>query len=552
MRVRVMRHLPGISAWHVEQYMNIKSALLLRIFLITLLCMVRSAHSAELILPLQAEPNKVEISLRKIVLESVLRNTSAMSDYLQSKMSQEQIVSEGGIFDPVFQANALAKDSRTKNSAEEAVNRQASNYSDTTNTLELGLTGLLPIGTTWDLKFNQNKHSSTVIDRYTSYGHEYDNGLLLTVTQPLLKNFGTQTTMSKINLAELQSDIDTTKFEQKLMELVGVVIQTYWKLYGAQQIYDSWEKSIVIAGEALKDLEMRAASGKISQTEYLENVSAVSIRKAEFHNAKSKVDEAQNQLLTLLNLSASDNITLRLIATDSPFGKVDAVKDAEYYVRASLERWPEYRAARKKVDKERVQIAYFDNQSLPQFDLIGSFGSTSLDSNYDKSFRYLTDGGYLNWSVGLKLSIPMDSIQADSNLKIAKIRAKQAELELDSFVKSYANSLYTKVSEVRSYQSQLQDYETGLRIKGDLLEIERQKLKSGRTNLKSLLDKQDDYIAYQRRVLSGVVNCKISEAQLEIATGKVLEKYNVDPASITYSDEMISGKSAPLFVERTK
>jgi outer membrane protein len=494
----------------------------------------------------------IQISLQKIVHESVVRNSSAMNDYLQAKMSQEQVLAEGGVFDTVFQTSLQAKRMLMRNGAEDKVNRSnLDEYSDSTDSLEVGLSGLLPLGTLWDVKFNQNKRSSSTIDR-TLYNHEYDNGLKLTLTQPLLKGFGSKSTKAKISLAELQSNIDSDKFEQKLMELVGITVQVYWKLYGAQQILNSWEKSMIIAEDAIKDLELRAQAGKIAQTEYLENLSAVNIRKAELYNAKSKVDEAQNQLLTLLNISFADIKNAQLLAMDNPFENRDMLQDAESYINASISKWPEYRVARKKLEKEKVQLKFLENQLLPQLDLLGSIGSTSLDSSYDKSFRDLTDGRYLNWSAGLKFVFPLENSLASSSLKIARMRTKQAEIELDAFMKSYGNSVHSKLSEVGNYQSQLQDLENGLRIKTDLLEIERQKLKAGRTSLKTVLDKQDDYITYQRRVLSGIINYKLAEASLDIAAGKILVKYGVDLQSLNYSDEALSGRPGALFGERIK
>ncbi|MBV5341892.1 MAG: TolC family protein [Deltaproteobacteria bacterium] len=510
------------------------------------------AYCTEQTAPQNPKVTDVHITLQKMVHESVVRNSSAMNDYLQAKMSKEQVVAEGGVFDTVFQALLQAKSTHMQNGAEDAVNRRANEYSDRTDSLEVGVSGLYQLGTLWDFKFNQNKRSSSTIDQYTSYDHEYDNSLKLTLTQPLLKGFGSKSTMAKINIAELQSTIDADKFEQKLMELVGVTVQVYWKLYGAQQLFNSWEKSVIIAEEAIKDLELRVRAGKIAQTEYLENVSAVSIRKSEFYNAKSKVNEAQNQLLTLLNISFADIKNVQLQAIDNPFEDCGMLQDAESYVSASLSKWPEYKVARKKLEKEKVQLGFLENQSLPQLDILGSFGTTSLDRAYGDSFLNVTDGGYLNWTVGLKFVFPFANSQATSNLKIAKMRTKQAEIELDAFVKSYGNSIHSKLSEAGNYQSQLRDLESGLRIKTDLLEIERQKLKAGRTSLKTVLDKQDEYISYQRRVLSGVVNYKLAEASLDIAAGKILSKYGVDPQTLNYSDEVLSGRMGTLFGERIK
>ncbi len=529
-----------------------KLIVILLLMFFPVLSLARTAAGSEMPGAGRQEKAAVQLSLQKVVYESVSRNSSAMNDYLQAKISKEQVLAEGGIFDTVFQSTVQSKRTHSQNGAEDAVNRRSNEYYDNTDSLEVGMSGLLPFGTMWDMKFNQNKRSSSSIDQYTSYSHEYDNGLKLNLTQPVLKGFGTTATMAKINQAELQSDVDSNKFEQKLMELVGVAVQVYWKLYGAQHILESWEKSITTAEEAIKDLELRAQAGKVAQTEYLESVSAVNIRRAELYNARSKVDEAQNQLLTLLNISAVDTKNIQLIATDDPYAVREKLLDAESYIKASLNNWPEYRNAIKKLEKENVSREYSENQVLPQLDILGSFGATSLDRNYDRSFRNVTDGGYLNWSAGLKFVFPLDNSLATSNLKIAKIRVNQAELELGAFVKSYGNSIHSKLSEVTNYQSQLQDFVSGLRIKTDLLEIERQKLKAGRTSLKTMIEKQDDYILYQRRVLNGIINYKLAEASLDIAAGKILSKYGVDPKYVSYSDSSLSGKADPLFGERTQ
>ncbi len=477
----------------------------------------------------------ISASLQRIAQEVVKRNATVFSEFLQAQMAKEQITAEKGIFEPVFQTSFTQQKIHVPNSAYDQLISRQFEYFERSDALDMEMTSIVPTGAKLDLKFTGNKKNSSIIEQYRDYLYEYSNSLKFTLEQPLLRGFGTDATMVKINLAKVQSDIGDSKFEQKLMELVGVTVQVYWRLYGAQKIAQSWETSLKIAQESLKDIELRAASGRIAHTEVLEAQSLINARRAELFNAKSKAVEAQNQLMTLLNVSASDNRAVYLMPADNPFRGYIAVLNPDEYVRMALEKWPEYNIAKKNVEKEKIQVKNARDQLLPKLDLVGSVSTNSLTSDRDSAFSEVSDDRFMSWSIGLKLSIPiLGNMQAKSGLTIAQMRARQAESELKSLVASLNNSIDSKVSELKSFQEQLLEYEKGLKVREQLLEMERVKFKLGRTNLKTLFSKEEEYINYQRRVYSAVVNYKVAEASLEIAAGNILTRYDIDRKSVSH------------------
>ena len=478
----------------------------------------------------------VHLNLQNLVQEVVKKNASAINDYLQAQMSKERIKAEEGIFEPVFQSSFKRERNHLPNTAEDLSTRGwEKEYYEDVNMFDLGLGGRVSSGATWDLKFIDRQRSSSTIERLRDYEYEYDNSIKLTLEQPLLKGFGTDVTCAKIDLAKIESEIDKRKFDQKVMELIAVTAQLYWKMYGAQNISDSWKKSLTIAENSIKDIEARAMGGKIAHTELMEAQSTVSTLRSEWYNAKSKVIEAQNQLFTLLNVSASEYKDIRLIATDDPFGNYEYIVDCDEYVRMALEKWPEYEIAKRKVEKEKIQVKYARNQVLPQLDIVGSVGLNSLDQEYEKSLRDVANDEFFSWSTGIKFSIPIfGNAQAKSGLVIARIRARQAEIELDALKNSLGNSVYSKINAVISFQKQLKEYEKGLKLRHQLLEIEQTKFQSGRISLKDLLNQEEKYVTYQRKALSCVVNFKLIQATLQIAVGSIMEKYHIDPSQIDY------------------
>lgn len=494
----------------------------------------------------------VRVRLPHLIHEAVRRNASVVGDYLQARMSRERISAEEGAFEPVFQTSLNRSSIHVPNSTEDLLTRQQAEYTEDVDMYDFGINGIVSSGATWELKFSGRQRNSSTIEKYRDYKFEYDNVLKLSIGQPLLKGCGSDIAKARINLARVQSDIDGSKYEQKMMELVAVAIQLYWKLYGVQRIEETWERSLAISEGVVKDMELRRAQGRISKTELMEAQSTIITRRAELHSARGRVVEARNQLLTLLNVAVSDFAHSHLVAVDDPFGDYNEIGFSNQHVMIALEKWPEHRIALKTVEKERLQVQYAENQLLPQLDLIGSVSLNSLDQENEIALRDVVKNKYVNWSTGLKFSVPLiDARQARSGLAVARMRAKQADVELDALRKSLANSINTKIAALNSMREQLLEYQQGFKIREQLLEIERVRLKEGYVSLKNLLDQEEEYVNFQRKALSVVVNYKLAEATFEIALGTILEKYKVNLSDIRKSDrishaETILSEPGPL------
>ncbi len=487
------------------------------------------------------QDGRLSVTLPRIVREVARRNGSIVGEYLQSRISKAQVAAEKGIFEPVLETSYTGQDIRKPNDTYDELISLQPEYTEKSLALDAGVTALTPTGAQVNLKFDGGKKHTSIIEKYRDYRYEYNDTLKLSVEQPLLRGAGFDATRVKINLAKVQSEIDESKFEQRLMELVGTTIQVYWRLYGAQRIARTWQTSLDIAREAVKDVELRASNGKIAMTEVLEAQSGVSLRRAELMNAKSKVVEARNQLMTLLNVSVSDNEAVDLVPSDDPFGDHEAILDVDDYVKTALQQWPEYRILTKTVEKEKIQAKNAWNQLLPKFDFVGSVSTASLASDRNAALKDVGTDRFVSWSVGVRLTVPLlGNTQARSGYSIAKMRVQQAENEMYSFVQSLNNSISSKVQELKSVQEQLAEYEKGMKAKEELLEIEREKLKMGRTNLKNLFAKEEDFVYFQRRVYSAVINCKMAEATLQIAMGNILAKYEVDKRMVALRSAAVS------------
>lgn len=483
---------------------------------------------------LKAEDN-IYLSLNPLVKEVLSRNGESVREYFQTNITQTQISYEKGIYDPIFSASVTRQSTNIPNSAEDKLIRLDNTYQDKIDFFDTGFSGLLPIGTQWSLFFSNNKKQSSIIKKYRSYEFEYDSSVKLQIEQPLLKNAGVEMTEAKIKLSEFENEIEKSKYEQKLMELQGVTIQLYWKLYGSYEIYKSWEQSIKLAQKALAELEIRAKSGKIAETEVLEATSALNIRKSEYENAKNRFVEVQNQILTLLNISVNENEKFEFILSENPEDKISEVLSLNNYLSQAFEKWPEYLISKKNLEKEELQLKYATNQLLPKLNLVASTQRNALTADRHSSVNDAFDDEFVSWALGLKFEQPLFSDKEKNSLKIAQLRVYQAKSDLKSLENNLKNSLMTKIENLQGSKKQYLLYKEGLKIKKDLIDIDYERLSLGKITAKELFEKEEDYMNYQRKMLSSIINWKTAEALLDISTGNLLNKYNIDIKTLNYS-----------------
>lgn len=482
------------------------------------------------------ENKTIYLSLDSLIKEVLKRNGESLKKSIELDISKAQVNYEKGIYDPVFSSNFIRQATNMPNSVENELVRFQETYNDQVNFFDMGVNGLISSGANWSLTYANNKKRSSLIEQNKDYDKEYDTSVKLELSQPLLKGFGKDITETKIVLSQYEQEIAQNLYKQKLMELQGLTIQTYWKLYGAQKIYKSWDKSIKVAEKSLVDLEARVRSGKIAETEVLDAKSSLNIRKSEYENAKNKFSEAQNQVLILLNLSQDNNSNFTFEIINNPTENLNSLLSLQEYTDLVLVEWPEYQNAKKNIQKEMLQKEYYENQLLPKLDLVGSVERTSLQTNRENSYEHSLDPEFTNWSAGLKFSMPLSNEQAENALQMANLKLKRSKLELETLENNLVNSIQIKIDNVNSSKKQYALYKEGLEYKEHLLEVENDKLQFGKVKVSDIFEKEEDYMTYQRKFLSSIIEWKTSEALLEISTGNLLKKYNIEIDNIQYEN----------------
>lgn len=496
---------------------------------------------------LRNENQSIQIDLHALVHEVVRKNAKGLSELITLKTKRNEQEAQDWIFEPVFNASFLGSKQRIKTSAEDFFYNElvesGNIYDSRSSNYEAGFSGLAPTGGEWSVSAIHNTLSSNLIQRRSPNNKdtEFRSYLKVALKQPLLKNGGYEATTIQKQIATIDSQMSKYEYEKLTTELVGVTIQSYWELYGAQKIQESLNELVLLTKKNYETVRHLANSGRIPQTEILEIENRLYMIELEQLEATDRLIEKRDQLFSLLNVPvlSYENMNFDLL---EPLSSSFELPTLEKSLKNSLENWSEYQIAKKRLEVEVTTQKYVENQLLPELNLKADISNQSLESTNRAVIKNSLRDDYQTWSVGVDFSMPIFGNQRlKKQHENTRLKILQAKLELNSLEKNLQNSLHTRIKRLQSAKSQMELFAKSLDIKKNLLDIENKKLLLGKTNVKNLLELEEEYINYQKKMYKKVVEYKTAEAILQKVMGTLLTSFNIEVHVKDLEDKVTSG-----------
>ena len=476
-------------------------------------------------------PPVIRMSLKEFIQQVVKKNERILAHYLNYKISQEAIAAEKSVFEPQLitsyqrGAEKIIEKTREKplftSGGESYIVREEDSEEENTQ-YQAAIETKIPTGATVKLGYTLNGSRDITLDetdQYTAY-------LGVELSQPLLKGGGMAAT-AKIDLAEMDADVSFQEYRQKMLEVVLNAAITCWDYYQAQEKLAIRKDSVKIADQILQDNKERAKLGKMAETEVLEAEAGLAKRKSLERAAKQDLVAAINNMRSYISSSAVDidiNVEFSAEIKSEEYHPdfIASMKKAFYYR-------PEYLSAKRKIGRENILVSYAKNQRWPQLDLIGSYGLNGLEESPKGAWHDMFDEDYKTWTVGAVMTIPLlGGLQSKSELASARNRQRQALLELKSVEVEFANMVHTSIQNVYSTLDQVHYYKNVRDLNRRLLEVEMAMLEAGRSNSRSVLDKEEDLIEAREAELESFIENRQAILILEMAEGYLLSRYGVE------------------------
>jgi len=234
----------------------------------------------------------------------------------------------------------------------------------------------------------------------------YETDVMVSLTQPILRNFGTDVNKAQIHLTQNAQQQAVQDLRLQIITTTLETEQAYWSLVFARQRLLIQQRLLERTQADRNQLKQRQ-NFDVNPVRLTEANSFVELRRADVIRARQQVGLASDQLKRLINSPdlpvAGETLILPVdTAADLPlkYSLIDAVTTALRYR-------PELQQAVSQIDDASIRQRVADNQRLPQLDIAATASFNSIGDDVGDSYSNLGDGEFIDYIVTAQFEVPI-------------------------------------------------------------------------------------------------------------------------------------------------
>ncbi len=388
----------------------------------------------------------------------------------------------------------------------------------------------------------------------------YETTLGLSLTQPLLRDFGWRFALLQVEVAQTVEEQSYYQYRADVATLVAEVERAYWVFVLAIENVRVEEQGLELARELLRQNEGRFKVGALPRTAVLESEAEVARREANLVRARNLRRIARDNLRALINYRQPDgNALLMIEPADSPT-VVHYDMDIERSLGTGFEQRPELIAARLEVDSKKLLRKAAQNQLLPRLDLVGSIGLNGLGGRcddeekcfppetqpaegsieflppkanpqilggYDRSLELLTDGRFYQYAFGATIEVPIANAEAKAAYAQAKVDTERARLTLREVEEQVTLEITQALGNLESNLKRIEATRIARELAEENVRNQRARYDVGLATTKDLIDFQDRLTQARQAEIVVLTAYNTDLAALRRAEGTILEARDI-------------------------
>ena len=388
---------------------------------------------------------------------------------------------------------------------------------------------------------------------------QYTSELALTLTHPLLKNFGGGINGLRIKVA--RNNLQISKYQLKVVvtNLIVDVQQTYWDLVLGVNDMKARRRALEVAQHLQRRTTEMVAGGRLPSLALLQAKTAVLEREIDLDAGEHAFHDAQARLRALLNLDqVSAPAEYTLVPTDSPLLEPKTVS-AEEGLKHALANRPELFQAKLDQENRALGVKFAKNQRLPELNFIGSIGLSglsgaptanplttipvggvpvtnflpdgqvsSLEGGYEDALGKLFSGDFISYKVGLNVQIPLGNQLARSELAKARLEEEKSRLTLQTLEQKITLEVEGVARAINSRMKTIEGARSLRHLAERKLDMAQEGLELGVASVTDVIEAQKNLSLAERDELKTITEYNKMLVLWEKTTGIALERFHID------------------------
>lgn len=477
-----------------------------------------------------------------------------------------------GIFDPNFRFNpGYANNNTPSGSSLQGVGGKLAESTSTENFYYRQKTPWH--GASFGLDFENGRTSTSNL--FSSLNPYFNSRLLLSFSLPLLRGRSTDPDRAAIEVRRKQRDLSGQDFEVQVIDVIARVQQSYWDLVAAREDVQVQGDAVELAAKQLGQNQRMIQSGTLAPIELSASQAELERRKDNYYASVGTLNEAENNLKTLLLPDRNDDLWGdQIIPTDTRTTEPLETDDLKQAVFDALKNRPEMRQVETRKQSNKVDQRLNSDQLKPQVNFVSSYVnaglggsindianpfSSSLGSLYDRlnvlsaasglapviasgslsslppsliggygsTLSNLFGGGYQSVQVGLALDFTAKNRTAQANYSTSLIEAKRLSFVQAQTEQAIQAQVRNGLQAIQTARQRITAAEASERAAKEKLESETRLFQTGESTNFFVLTRQNEYLDARRRAVLAHLDFNNAAARLEQALGTTLPNHSV-------------------------
>jgi outer membrane protein len=477
----------------------------------------------------------IELSLNEAVELAMRRNLGLVIERYtrtQARLGVEQAL---GVYDPLASIDLQASDiSRPPTSITQPTDSNSQQ-------LTLGISQFIPTGGQFSVGWQTSRTETDLAGEFAFVNPQYNSGLNLSFTQPLLRDFGRGTFERQLLIAQNQNAGSNREFARQVMATLQQVINAYWSLVEAREQLVVARESLGLATELHERNRIQVEVGTLAPLELVQSEAAIATREEDIIRSQQAVGDSEDTLRRLLNLPQGPLWETEIRPETNPEAEAAAV-DVAAAIRTALDERPEVRAQQLIVEQARINADFFRNQKLPSLDLSLNYGLNGNNGvtvfNDDGTPRIDTGGfgdsadqifglDFDGWTAQLTFGYPIGNRGARAASAIADLDLQSAEAALAQVEQQVTTEVRQAARQVDSAAKQIEAARASVRFQERSLDAEKKRYENGMSSSFEITRIQQDLTAARSRLVSAIIAFRTAQTQFQQATAQLLPTYNI-------------------------
>jgi outer membrane protein len=387
---------------------------------------------------------------------------------------------------------------------------------------EANVGGLTPWGLTYELGVSlENRQTSRndYTDRYASFAG-------FSVTQPVLRGFGTDVNLASVRLARADLGISRWAYARQVIDTVTRVAEVYNELWFSSGNAEVERRSRALAAQLAADNRRRADIGTMSPLDVLQAETDVARREELVLVAERQQADDENFLKQLVTNRVEDVLAIRLDIAPPPRAPgIAGNRKAD--LAAAVQNRPEFQTALLELQKREINVVFTRNAALPQLDLVASLGSNGIDDDLSDSINRTVESGALAMSVGGIFSVPIPNNTGLGDLEAAKLEAARQIVELKRLEQSILVEADNAAGRVETASQRIEAAKQARVLAAETLAAGQTRLTAGIGTTFEVLQFQRDLAAAAISEIRAMADYNIAVARYQQATGTTLVRHAI-------------------------